>query len=35
MSPATGVLRAIGYEQAEGREMPEPVTQTCELAATA
>jgi hypothetical protein len=35
MSPATGVLRAIGYEQAEDQEMPEPVTQTCELAATA
>jgi hypothetical protein len=35
MSPATGVLRAIGYEQAEGQEMPEPVTLACELAATA
>jgi len=33
MSPATGLLRAVGYEQAEGQEMPEPVTLTCELAA--
>jgi len=31
MSPATGVLRAIGYEQVEGQELPEPVTLTCEL----
>jgi hypothetical protein len=35
MCPATGVLRAIGYEQAEGQELPEPVTLTCELAAAA
>jgi hypothetical protein len=32
MCPATGVLLAIGYEQAEGRELPEPVTLSCELA---
>ena len=35
MCPATGVLRAIGYEQVEGQELPEPVTLTCELAAAA
>ena len=35
MCPATGVLRAIGYEQAEGQELPEPVTLICELAAVA
>ena len=35
MCPATGVLRAIGYELAEGRDLPEPVTLTCELAAAA
>jgi hypothetical protein len=35
MSPATGVLRAIGYEQAEDQKLPEPVTLTCELAAAA
>jgi hypothetical protein len=28
MCPATGVLRAIGYEQAEGHELPQPVTLT-------
>jgi hypothetical protein len=26
MCPATGVLQAIGYEQIEGRELPEPMT---------
>ncbi|MGA7679766.1 MAG: hypothetical protein WCA54_06280 [Pseudolabrys sp.] len=26
MCPATGVLQAIGYEQTEGRELPEPMT---------
>ncbi len=31
MCPATGVLRAVGYEQAEGKELPEPATLTCEL----
>jgi len=35
MCPATSVLRAIGYEQAEGQELPEPVTLSCELAAVA
>jgi hypothetical protein len=35
MCPATGVLRAIGYEQTEGQDLPEPVTLTCELAAAA
>jgi hypothetical protein len=35
MCPATSVLRAIGYEQTEGQELPEPVTLTCELAAAA
>jgi hypothetical protein len=35
MCPATGVLRAIGYEQAEGQELSEPVTLICELAAVA
>jgi hypothetical protein len=28
MCPATGVLRAIGYEQAKGELLPEPVTRT-------
>ncbi len=31
MCPATDVLRAVGYEQAEGKELPEPVTLTREL----
>jgi hypothetical protein len=31
MCPATGVLRAIGYEKAEGHELPEPVTHACEV----
>ncbi|HMK69758.1 MAG TPA: hypothetical protein VK442_02185 [Xanthobacteraceae bacterium] len=30
MSPANGILRAAGYEIADA-ELPEPVTQTCEL----
>ncbi len=30
MSPANGILRAIGYDIV-GAELPEPVTQTCEL----
>jgi hypothetical protein len=29
MSPATGVLRAIGYEQVKGQELPKPVALTC------
>jgi hypothetical protein len=32
MCPATGVLRATGYEQTEGQELPGPVTLTCEMA---
>jgi hypothetical protein len=35
MCPATGVLRAVGYEMATGAELPAPVTLTCELAAAA
>jgi hypothetical protein len=35
MCPATGVLRAIGYEKMDGAELPQPVTLTCELAAAA
>jgi hypothetical protein len=35
MCPAKGVLRAVGYENATGAELPAPVTLTCELAATA
>ena len=35
MCPASGVLRATGYEQTEGQELPEAVTLTCELAAPA
>jgi hypothetical protein len=26
MNPATGMIRAVGYEEAEGKELPEPVT---------
>ena len=33
MCPATGVLRAIGYEQTRGQELPAQVTLTCELVA--
>lgn len=32
MCPATGVLRAIGYEQADGQDLPGPVTLNCEIA---
>jgi len=35
LCPARGVLRAIGYEQVAGRELPEPATLACELAAAA
>ena len=35
MCPATGVLRAVGYEMATGAELPAPVTLTCELDAAA
>jgi len=31
MCPATGLLRAIGYELAEGGELPSPATEPCEL----
>jgi len=34
MCPAAGVLRASGYEQTEGQELPDPVTLTCEMATT-
>jgi hypothetical protein len=30
MSPAGGILRAVGYDLAGG-ELPEPVTQPCEV----
>ena len=33
MCPALGRLRAVGYEQANGRELPEPATPICDLAA--
>ncbi|HXW49448.1 MAG TPA: hypothetical protein VEK31_08410 [Xanthobacteraceae bacterium] len=33
MCPAAGILRAIGYDLAEG-PLPEPVTATCEIALT-
>jgi hypothetical protein len=35
MCPATGVLRAVGYEQSDGRDLPEPVTMSRELTAAA
>ena len=31
MCPATGVLRAVGYEMAAGNELPQRVTRICEL----
>ena len=33
MCPATGVLRAVGYEPIPGQELPEPVTLPCEVQA--
>lgn len=33
MCPATGVLRAIGYEVFPGQELPQPATLPCELTA--
>jgi hypothetical protein len=33
MSPEAGMLRVIGYELAHGGELPEPVTQVCEVRA--
>jgi len=35
MCPATGVLRAVGYETLPGSELAQPVTQACELTAAA
>jgi len=32
MCPANGALRAVGYEQTERQELPQPATQICELA---
>ena len=32
MCAATGTVRAIGYEQGAGSELPRPVTQVCEIA---
>ena len=31
MCPATGAMRAIGYEMVEGKELPQQVTRICEL----
>jgi hypothetical protein len=31
MCPATGAMRAVGYEMVPGAELPQPVTQICEL----
>jgi hypothetical protein len=33
MCPATGLLRFLGYEQVRGCELPQPVTQICEVTA--
>lgn len=33
MCPARGILRVCGYEQVAGAELPQPVTQACEVAA--
>jgi hypothetical protein len=33
MCPAIGLLRVAGYEQNEGKKLPEPATLTCEVAA--
>jgi hypothetical protein len=35
MCPALGRLRAVGYDLAEGQELPEPATHICDLAAVA
>jgi hypothetical protein len=35
MCPALVRLRAVGYDLAEGQELPEPATHICELAAVA
>ena len=34
MCPGACVLRAVGYERSDGAELPQPVTQVCELNAT-
>jgi hypothetical protein len=31
LCPAKGVLRAVGYEQVAGQELPQPATLVCEL----
>lgn len=31
MCPAQGALRAVGYEQAPGVELPKPATLLCEV----
>jgi hypothetical protein len=31
MCPAKGILRAVGYEIVAGAELPQPVTETCDL----
>lgn len=31
MCPARGIVRAVGYEQAEGEELPRPVTRVCDF----
>ena len=35
MCTAVAFVPEIGYEQADGQELPEPVTLTCELVAAA
>ncbi len=32
MCPAAGILRVVGYEAVPGAELPQPVTQPCEIA---
>jgi hypothetical protein len=34
MCPATGLLRAVGYERVRGCELPQPVTRVCEVTAS-
>jgi len=33
MCPASGVLHAIGYERADGEDLPQPATEICQVAA--
>ena len=35
MSAASGILRVMGYESVPGFELPQPVTQMCEIGAPA